>query len=88
MRGSGGYASFVLALFAVALAVRMRGEGDAAARLLGLAGFVFALSLSLRTLDLILCQSVPFGTHWLWHLLNAMVLYLLLRAVIERPLAN
>lgn len=88
MRGSGGYASFVLALFGVAFAVRMRGEGDTAARLLGLAGLVFALSLSLRTLDQVLCQSVPFGTHWLWHLLNAMVLYLLLRAAIDRPSAN
>lgn len=88
MRASGGYASFVLALFGVAFAVRMRGEGDAAARLVGLAGFVFALSLSLRTLDQVLCQSIPFGTHWLWHLLNALVLYLLLRAVIERTSAN
>lgn len=88
MRGSAGYASFVLALFGVAFAVRRRNEDDATARLVGLAGLVFALSLSLRTLDQVLCQSVSFGTHWLWHLLNAMVLYLLLRAAIERPSAN
>ncbi|KFC74376.1 Ceramidase [Bosea sp. LC85] len=88
MRGSAGYVSFVLALFGVAFAVRRRNGGDPAAGLIGLAGLVFALSLTLRTLDLVLCQAVPSGTHWLWHLLNALVLYLLLRAAIERPSAS
>jgi hypothetical protein len=81
-RGSAGYASFVLALFGVAVALWQRDR--AGAQLIGAAGFVFAVSLSLRSLDGALCQAVPFGTHLLWHLLNATVLYLLLRTVVTR----
>ncbi len=82
MRGSAGYAAFVLGLFGVALALRLRGMAPAAQRLLALAGFVFAVSLTLRSLDSVACGSVPFGLHWAWHLLNAVVLALLLRALI------
>jgi inner membrane protein involved in colicin E2 resistance len=85
-RGSAGYAAFVLGLFGVAAVLWRRGGMRAAARLVGTAGFVFALSLTLRSLDPLACQHVPFGLHWLWHLLNACVLYLLLRAaILARP---
>ncbi|WP_290055685.1 hypothetical protein [Amycolatopsis solani] len=47
------------------------------------AGAVFALSLSLRTLDRDVCDYVPAGTHFLWHLLNGVVLYLVSRAAIR-----
>ncbi|WP_299615429.1 ceramidase domain-containing protein [Pelagibius sp.] len=43
---------------------------------------VFALSLSLRTADLPLCEMLPMGTHFLWHILNAVVLYRLTRTMI------
>jgi hypothetical protein len=59
---------------------------------------VFTVSLILRTLDgwprgnAIGCmvremgeQTVALGTHSLWHILNAVALYLLLRALIENP---
>jgi hypothetical protein len=82
MRGSAGYAAFVLGLFGVALALRLRGMAPDAARLLLLAGLVFALSLTLRSLDSAACGLVPFGLHWAWHILNAVVLALLLRALI------
>ncbi|MER2265469.1 hypothetical protein [Methylobacterium oxalidis] len=36
---------------------------------------LFLLSLTFRTLDQALCPSLPHGTHFLWHLLNAGVLY-------------
>lgn len=49
-------------------------EARRAARGLILAGLVFSLSLTLRTLDLPLCPSWPAGLHFLWHLLNASVL--------------
>jgi hypothetical protein len=83
MRGSAGYAGFVLALFALAALLRRKG---AASRLLALAGAAFALSLTLRSLDGPLCAAIPFGTHFLWHLLNGLVVFLLLKLVIEhRP---
>lgn len=82
LRGSAGYGAFLLGLVGMAAALRRRPCQAGTAQLIGLAGLVFALSLTFRTLDGPLCASVPLGTHWLWHLLNATVLYLLLRAAI------
>ncbi|MEV7092760.1 hypothetical protein AB0M80_07920 [Amycolatopsis sp. NPDC051045] len=47
------------------------------------AGAIFALSLSLRALDRDVCDYVPAGTHFLWHLLNGVALYLVSRAAIR-----
>lgn len=46
------------------------------------ATLAFLLSFTARTLDMPLCSAVPMGTHFLWHLLNATVLYLLVRTLI------
>ncbi len=48
-----------------------------------LAAGVFVVSLSFRTIDNSLCGVWPLGTHFLWHVLNAVVLYLCLRVYIE-----
>jgi hypothetical protein len=34
---------------------------------------VFATSLALRSIDFAVCETIPIGTHFLWHLLNAWV---------------
>jgi hypothetical protein len=50
------------------------------------AAFIFAISLSLRQLDLPLCSDWRWGTHFLWHLLNALTLGLTSWAmVMARP---
>jgi len=41
-----------------------------------LAGGVFSLSLLLRSGDQLVCPWLPVGSHFLWHLLNAVVLAL------------
>ena len=43
------------------------------------AALLFVLSLGCRTIDALVCPTFPVGTHFLWHLLNAAVLYLLMR---------
>ncbi|HEU5018124.1 MAG TPA: ceramidase domain-containing protein [Pseudolabrys sp.] len=54
---------------------------DRAARPLILAaGGTLAGSLFFRGIDMAVCSSFPLGTHFIWHCLNAVVLYLLLRA--------
>jgi hypothetical protein len=65
-------ALIVLALFAIALSAKK----SAFAVFFVLAAPVFALSLSLRSLDAPLCDLVPSGTHFAWHVLNAITLYL------------
>lgn len=47
-----------------------------------MAAGTFAVSLTLRTLDEKLCAFMPFGTHFVWHCLNAAVLYLCLRVLV------
>ncbi|WP_410637601.1 hypothetical protein [Amycolatopsis sp. lyj-346] len=72
-----------LAVFAAALAFAR----DAYWTHFAVAGAVFALSLSLRALDRDVCDYVPAGTHFLWHLLNGLVLYLVSRTIVlkNRP---
>jgi hypothetical protein len=80
LNGSVGYLPALAALIAVALAAREEG----ARRSLGLAALVFAISLGFRTADIALCRQFPLGTHFVWHVLNAVVLYMLLRVAILR----
>jgi hypothetical protein len=52
------------------------------------AGLIFVASVSLRSGDRAWCDAVtmmgkPVGTHFLWHLLNSLVLFLLLLAAIR-----
>ncbi len=42
---------------------------------LGTAVLVLCVSLGLRTIDMAVCAANPLGTHFLWHLFNAVVLY-------------
>jgi hypothetical protein len=44
---------------------------------------VWCVSLAARFADLPFCESFPVGTHFLWHLLNSVVLYLFAEALIE-----
>ncbi len=49
--------------------------------LLAAAG-IFFLSLFFRTIDLTVCPYLPVGTHFLWHVLNGVLSFLLMRALI------
>lgn len=69
-----------MALFAALLTARR----DPAARTFWLVTGLFTVSLTLRQLDGPVCGLVPVGSHFGWHLMNATVLGLLLRAAIER----
>ena len=43
---------------------------------------VFAVALTCRTADNALCPYFPLGSHFMWHVCNALVFYLLLRALL------
>lgn len=43
---------------------------------------VFLLSLTFRTIDMDSCAQFALGTHFMWHLLNGLLIYLVTRAVI------
>jgi hypothetical protein len=69
------YLASLLLLWAFALNLLRRRHAQA--RRMLAAALLFTFSLSLRTLDVPYCESWPLGTHFLWHLLNAAVLYTL-----------
>ncbi len=66
----------------VAAGIALRGRHPAAGRALLAAAGVFILAFTARSLDVPMCGSFPLGTHFLWHLLNALLLYLLVRLAI------
>ena len=47
------------------------------------AALVFVTSLACRTVDGFVCPYFPLGTHFLWHLFNGFVLYLLIRGFLS-----
>ncbi|MEM6973665.1 MAG: ceramidase domain-containing protein [Pseudomonadota bacterium] len=51
-----------------------------------LAGGVFVVSLAMRAFDLPICGVFPLGTHFLWHVLNAVVLGTLIMTLIRHGL--
>lgn len=76
LNGSLAYGPAALTLLILGLVhYRLRGRRE----VLG-AALLFLVSLFARSIDLALCAQWPYGTHFLWHLLNAGLLYLLVRA--------
>lgn len=101
LNGSVGYVPALAAL--AGIGGWLWSTGHPAGRPLALGAALFALSLTLRTIDrsacpyTILVASRPAGTHFLWHMLNATLLGILLLAAIrhgtrpprpELPIAN
>jgi len=79
------YAAALAGLLTVAALAQWQ-KKPAAARGLLTAAAVFTLSLTARSLDEPLCASVSFGTHFLWHILNAVTLYITTRTYMRaRP---
>lgn len=81
-----GYVPALTALFAVAVVLHRRAH-PAAGRLL-VATAVLLVSMTMRTIDLDQCSVLglggrPLGSHFVWHLLNALVLHMLLSVAVD-----
>lgn len=81
LNGSVGYLPAAMAMVAVG-AVCLHSGTREAGRALFVAAGVFTLSLLFRSVDEVACGVVPAGTHFLWHGLNAVVLFVLMKAAI------
>jgi hypothetical protein len=79
--GSTGYLPAFLGLFVFDAASHI--AGHPAGRWLIAAALVFVVSVTARAVDPLVCHHSALGTHFLWHLLNAGMLALLLAAAIR-----
>ncbi|MFZ5676635.1 MAG: ceramidase domain-containing protein [Pseudomonadota bacterium] len=81
MNGSGAYLPALVASVLVSLELLRRGHP--AQLNVSLASTVLFVSLIFRTADIVLCSLLPIGTHFVWHILNGVVLALYLEAAIR-----
>ncbi|RDD72171.1 MULTISPECIES: ceramidase domain-containing protein [Paracoccus] len=73
--GLGSSASYApVPLLILVYAVLLRNRLPETARGLAIGAGILIVSLTFRTLDQPLCGTLPFGTHFLWHVLNAVML--------------
>jgi hypothetical protein len=47
----------------------------------------FMAAYVLRTIDVVVCPFLPTGTHMMWHLLNAMLMYFLMHSLVAQRFA-
>lgn len=78
---AGAYYLLPLAVLAIVAAILSLRRSPAGPSYLAAAA-VFAAAFASRELDGPLCGTIPFGTHFLWHLLAALLAYILIRAAI------
>ncbi len=86
LNGSFGYLPALAAMLLIGAWLALR-RHPAAPYVFG-GGLIFVVSVGFRATDRILCQAItfmgkPIGTHFLWHTLNSIVLFLLMLAAIR-----
>lgn len=69
---SAGYWPIAFLILGFGFAVRSRAKMTSNGLLIG--GSVLCLSITLRSLDELICANLPLGTHFLWHVLNGIML--------------
>ena len=70
----------ILVFMTIGTLLKRRGHPAGAAMLTAMA--VFFCAYFFRSLDHAICDAFPLGTHFMWHLLNALLLFLLTRLAI------
>jgi hypothetical protein len=81
MNGSGAYLPALVA--SVIVSIQLLRKGHPARLNVSLASSILFVSLIFRTADQTLCSVLPTGTHFVWHMLNGLVLALYLEAAIR-----
>jgi len=80
LNGSEGYLPPLLALVFVGALLVRAGRKEAGVSLLLGAG-LFAVSLFFRIIDMPVCAEFPLGTHFIWHIVNSVLLGFLIVAM-------
>ncbi|WP_170343615.1 ceramidase domain-containing protein [Ruegeria atlantica] len=73
--GIGGSAAYApVPLLILIYAFLLRGNDPNLARGMTLGALILILSITFRAVDLPICRQWPMGTHFMWHILNAIML--------------
>lgn len=86
LNGSEQYLPAVLALLAFTFLSHRNGH-PIAPWITG-ASVTFMISLTFRTFDMHLCEIWPYGTHFIWHILNGAMIALLFQGLVRSPYAQ
>jgi len=76
----GAYVAALFALFSIGTYLEYRRPRSAGKAFLW-GGALFAISLAFRSLDQSVCDQISIGTHFVWHILNSIVLFIVVRAL-------
>lgn len=76
-----GYLSSMIALIMIAVHLHLKARPSSSHFML--AAITGVVSLFCRAIDRELCDMIPTGTHFLWHMLNATLLYILLKQLVR-----
>ncbi len=76
-----GYLSSMIALIVIAVHLHLKARPSSQHFML--AAIVGVCSLFCRAIDREVCPQFPVGSHFMWHMLNATLLYLLLKQIIR-----
>ena len=83
LNGSIGYVPSLLSfLFVWSAMMVLKRPGT---HLFGVAGLIFCASIFFRSIDMMICDDFPLGSHFMWHVSNSVLLYILLKLVIQLP---
>jgi hypothetical protein len=81
LNGSTGYLPVPIVILGYAAA--LHGRAPESARGLAIGAGVLAVSLIFRTIDEAVCGAFPVGTHFLWHLMNGVMLWWMVRVLVR-----
>jgi hypothetical protein len=84
--GSVSYFPCLAALIIIGVLLAMKKHASAKFILAGAACFI--ASLTFRSIDYMVCPAFSLGTHFMWHVLNGVLLYLLVRALFPHPISQ
>lgn len=76
-----GYLSSMIALIMIAVHLHLKARPSSQHFML--AAIIGVCSLFCRAIDKEVCPMLPIGTHFLWHTLNATLLYILLKQIVR-----
>lgn len=76
-----GYLSTMIALIMIAVHLHLRARPSSSHFMM--AALVGVVSLFSRAIDHEICPLFPFGTHFVWHILNATLIYILLKQLVR-----